>query len=1169
MKTTSGGTRFFQIHEPEPMNTQNRFSAAGTIPRGFALVVTLSLMILLTIVAVGLLSLSTISLRASSQESEMQLARNSAKLGLMLAINQLQMHAGPDQRITAPAEQIPKEPDGMEPLAPIPRQKWTASYDAWAATSTTRPTSPNFRQWLVSGIPENLANLGFLNDNSGNKVEIVGQGTVGTSDPADRVEVPLIEQSLGARGKSRLGWWVGDEGIKAYVPSEPTPAGGGSSDRRLALQAAPRYGLEVMGRGTDKAFADYDHESPDNRKLISWNQTAFAATPAKRQPLFHHLSTQNRGLVTNVRAGGFRKDLSIALQAPENAIPRTALYSVGGRAGINLAELWTHHNLWSQLRSNLGGNYSTGGAVPASAETLQAASTQAAFTADRFSFQKQPAFVRFQTILSFSSTPVTNPSTGLVTYSLGIVMDPVVTLWNPLDVPISMRGSWNSVKYWPIPYDIIVSANGVEHRVPYNFIVGRDGVPQNLTMRTGTDNLVLKPGEVMVFSQGSSTPTTYSAGQFQTISSKKGFNFGGGMFYEYKNNEGVRPNGPQKPPLITGQANTAFTYRVEPNNRSATGSQQWALNTHGIYYKEDRVHTARPRPDDSPGSSNETVFIGDCSIDSRGGQPYDSGGAKPDNLRIRASAPAYRDFFDRIGGGTQIRLNEINTASGNKRPFMIFTFAVKTEGGAENPGRYFARYNPRAGATDFFDIKQNELRTLPFEIQTRRLSSWLDPLIDVSKDGNGYFGGGWTSEDGAQTFISHSVPRQAPVSLAAFQHAMANGFMADANGRLNTRRFLLPQISHAIGNSLAPSVIPAEATEGELGGPRPLADHSYLANQALWDDWFLSGISPQTSKGFSASRNQRTVALDFLKNSKPLPVRQFKPSLNGQDAETAVGKWFNGSAIRPGAEALTASQLTVEGMFNVNSASTEAWKALLSALRGRELLTQNPNGTDASLSTGNTTAVASLHSPLNLEVTTNQLDDRTSPAQWAGVRTLDDGEIEELAVAIVREVRKRGPFLSLADFINRRPGSNKELALSGAIQSALDSNSVSINQAFRSGERAATGNPQGLAFTEAETGAAAYGIPGYVKQADILTPIAPLLSVRSDTFVIRAYGEKLDAGGRVTARAWCEATLQRGAGFVDPSDEITMLPAQLNKTNQSFGRRFDMVSFRWLSPSEV
>jgi type II secretory pathway component PulK len=37
--------------------------------RGFALVVTLSLMILLTIIAVGLLSLSSVSLRSSSQES--------------------------------------------------------------------------------------------------------------------------------------------------------------------------------------------------------------------------------------------------------------------------------------------------------------------------------------------------------------------------------------------------------------------------------------------------------------------------------------------------------------------------------------------------------------------------------------------------------------------------------------------------------------------------------------------------------------------------------------------------------------------------------------------------------------------------------------------------------------------------------------------------------------------------------------------------------------------------------------------------------------------------------------------------------------------------------------------------------------------------------------------
>ena len=53
--------------------------------RGFALVVTLSLLMLLTLVGVGMLTLSSISLRAANQGDAMQTARANARLAMMLA----------------------------------------------------------------------------------------------------------------------------------------------------------------------------------------------------------------------------------------------------------------------------------------------------------------------------------------------------------------------------------------------------------------------------------------------------------------------------------------------------------------------------------------------------------------------------------------------------------------------------------------------------------------------------------------------------------------------------------------------------------------------------------------------------------------------------------------------------------------------------------------------------------------------------------------------------------------------------------------------------------------------------------------------------------------------------------------------------------------------------
>ncbi|MBC8126580.1 MAG: hypothetical protein H8M99_05475, partial [Gloeobacteraceae cyanobacterium ES-bin-144] len=154
----------------------------------------------------------------------------------------------------------------------------------------------------------------------------------------------------------------------------------------------------------------------------------------------------------------------------------------------------------------------------------------------------------------------------------------------------------------------------------------------------------------------------------------------------------------------------------------------------------------------------------------------------------------------------------------------------------------------------------------------------------------------------------------------------------------------------------------------------------------------------------------------------------------------------------------------------------------------------------------------------------------------------------------------------LADFINRRVGNDETLARAGALQSAIDA--AKINKGYDARPSAASPS---LAFPAAESKSpAAQGAPGIVKQADLLTPIAPVLAVRSDSFIIRGYGEKLDASGsKVLARAWCEAVVERDCGFVDSSDPPETAITNLNPVNRKFGRRFVIRSFRWLHSSEI
>lgn len=52
----------------------------------------------------------------------------------------------------------------------------------------------------------------------------------------------------------------------------------------------------------------------------------------------------------------------------------------------------------------------------------------------------------------------------------------------------------------------------------------------------------------------------------------------------------------------------------------------------------------------------------------------------------------------------------------------------------------------------------------------------------------------------------------------------------------------------------------------------------------------------------------------------------------------------------------------------------------------------------------------------------------------------------------------------------------------------------------------------------------------------LASAIGSQVTVRRDTFIIRAYVDARDSSGRIMAKAWCEATVQRNAEYLNPAD---------------------------------
>ena len=1152
-------------------------------PDGFALVITLALLVLLTLIAVALLTLSSISLRSSATGEAAQVARANARLALILAIGDLQKQLGPDTRVSASADQITAA-DPAVSTTPQSQRQWVGAYQSWPAglPSAARP-KPEFLQWFVSGEASHVSTKAYAATAvSGDSVEIVTANSVGPAGVP--VRVPMLTQ-IGANGRrNHFAWWVSDLGCKALItPAKDLPTT--IADVRADQQAAPSSNIKSALSAGTKPFGAVPPTDPRLAKVVTWqNSGLLADSPSNIRGLYHDFTVRSRGLLTNVRAGGFRKDLSMQLECASASVPTTPLYTVGGEPGIQLRELWTYYHLSAPgnamaLHSGGAATFTTGGSLGSDTPYLSVANSAAECQNDDFFYFKQPVIISYQTVLSFETRSVL--VNNVAVNRLYLVADPILTFWNPLDVPVVVpTTAFFSVKFWQIPYDLFIGIKGgALSKYPLiaslsAAVNGSNGDGNFLSLEVGQlQQLVFKPGEVIKLSQSGSIIVKGTSPVDHALVGKAGFNYGGGVSVPVRDVTGK---------YVDLNAGDVINYQAKPNNLTAgsTSSDGHSLNgspNHSRHFSitHNEYYIGHDRDANSLGIGNMCIDwdFGNRRLKATDTRGISDPGTKPSGERLYADDTRFASLFKTLAGADTRDL-PVSIMSTAKQPFMMLSFNAKTESGSALGTKCLEHFNPKALHVDFYDLSEKERDLLPYEFSVEALSSWKNRNLEVSTNGDSYYGGGMTAADGCSYVSTHSVPREPLISLAAFQHCFANGFDIQkakyGYATLNAREPMLPQIAHAIGNSTACPALESDRTEGSLAGGRPLADHSYLANQALWDEWFLSGITPQTASTFAKTRSQKTVAEDFFNGTTKLPVVRYTPELLGQTAAKLSADWFSGTTPKATATTEMASHIRVDGMFNVNSTSVEAWKSLLGSRKGRPLVVRDANGRESIVQSDGVAPVAGLLAPRDLIAKDSSGIDTSDPDQWAGRRTLSDAEIESLARCIVKEVRMRGPFLSLADFVNRRVGTDKQLARAGAIQCALDAADNPINAAYRAGSRAVSlSTSNRFVFPEAEQGPRSSASPGIVKQADILTPIAPLLSARSDSFLIRAYGEACDGAGKVIARAWCEGVVERSPEFIDATDAPETPYASIHPLNKSFGRRFDIVSFRWLSSAEV
>jgi type II secretory pathway pseudopilin PulG len=848
---------------------------------------------------------------------------------------------------------------------------------------------------------------------------------------------------------------------------------------------------------------------------------------------------------------------------------------------------------------------------------------------------RSPVPVKIQFLLGMTAAARTPSRDNPDTHSLQLGITPSVTFWNPTNLPLVMNFGDQMVaaqmfRLMNLPIRLTWEKNGGQYvsttAADMNWAThgGFTGKANIFSVYfSGTRPIVFKPGEVRVFS------LPYRAGNMAFSKTD-----------DFAERHEMAQGWDAEAFLLMPQSDPSTPAAGDPNDKVARNVENKCLTFSAGDRIAVRIDNNNPssRTEGNGAAMNFMIIqtslqnhrTGEWSMrhymfNSRVGSGTTTQAFNTSLMNKGFAAPGQTEIVTEPRSGAEI----IAAAqAGSAATFLQFALMAgcevseATSGGAF-AGRKFASrpfLHSTAIRSSFIDRDDYEsFYNYGWNWWIEEVNSSLEATIQTNPQNpsQGYYGGGYTSGEGSSHVIQQEIPVVPPMSIASLSHAHLGGFTlaneSIAPGSNSSERYnalvnahsletyqrttasghggLFPNTVQAIGNSYAHPHIPADKaytswtrrySMDQAEKKKTFADHSYLANKALWDEFFFSSITPQPSKvkvfGRSSDLNAKAVAKAFFFENTPLPNRRITPYLNHLD-EPKLDGWFSrAQAFNDGLADLIATHLMVEGAFNVNSTSVEAWKVVLSSLKGKKIAYLDKDSAltggirlDEASTEGTPVGPTSLP---NGKPFIGSSNDPSETPQWSSWRELSDTEIEELATAMVRQVKLRGPFLSLSEFVNRRlDSSNLQLSVKGALQAALDDVSVSINAGFRNPTREfspAERTRVRPVFPEALDGPIAYGSAAYVDQADILRNFAAQLTPRGDTFVVRTYGDSLDAAGNVLARAWCEAVVQRVPEYFDSTDEAHLKQSALKSAaNKTFGRKLRITGFRWLNSSEI